>query len=362
MASDAAEGERPEGDDIARGDWYPANANRSVPSVLRRDDDCLRILASADDRLLAVALLDRIAISDRVGTIARHLRFPDESLFETRDNDAIDRILAVTRPNQGLVHAFEAFRPRLLFVAAAALLLIGAVYRLALPLLVEAAIVVTPPAVPDIMSATTIASLDRTVLAPSRLPEDRRTEITRAFSALAAHSDGEVQRFSLLYRDGGVIGANAFALPDGSIILTDQLVALANGDDEMTLGVLAHEIGHVELKHSLRQLYRAAGTYGMIMLMAGDVGSGVEDLLFQGGGLMALSYSRQAEAEADHRSVELMAAAGKDPRAIGRFFALIASRYGDKAGTSLLGTHPGTADRQRDIAEYAASIASRTSP
>ena len=41
---------------------------------------------------------------------------------------------------------------------------------------------------------------------------------------------------------------------------------------EMIVGVLAHEIGHVELEHSLRQIYRVAGMAGLIMLIAGDVG------------------------------------------------------------------------------------------
>jgi predicted Zn-dependent protease len=121
----------------------------------------------------------------------------------------------------------------------------------------------------------------------------------------------------------------------------------------MILGVLAHEIGHVEKDHSLRQLYRAAGTAGLIMLVAGDVGSAGEEILTDGAALLSLSYSRSAEAEADRISAELMAKAGHDPAAIGRFFALLEKTLGDRAETSMLSTHPGTPERRQAIEDYA---------
>ena len=94
--------------------------------------------------------------------------------------------------------------------------------------------------------------------------------------------------------------------------------------------MLAHEIGHVEHQHSLRQLYRAAGVSALIMLIGGDIGSGTEDILVQGSALLSLSYSRSAEAEADRHSVELMYKAGHDPKAIAHFFELLRDKLGDR--------------------------------
>ena len=93
-------------------------------------------------------------------------------------------------------------------------------------------------------------------------------------------------------------------------MVTDELIELAGDDTEVIVGVLAHEIGHVELEHSLRQIYRAAGVAGLIMMIGGDIGSGTEDLLVQGAGILSLSYSRGAESAADRHSVELMQKAG----------------------------------------------------
>ena len=143
------------------------------------------------------------------------------------------------------------------------------------------------------------------------------------------------------------------------MVLTDELVELAGGKDELVLGVLAHEIGHVEHQHSLRQLYSAAGASALIMLIGGDIGSGTEDILVQGSALLSLSYSRSAESEADRHSVELMYKAGRDPHAIGHFLELIRDKLGDKEERDFLSTHPATPQRIADTLRYADEIAGK---
>jgi predicted Zn-dependent protease len=213
-----------------------------------------------------------------------------------------------------------------------------------------------------VMASGTLSSLDKAVLSSSKLTIAEQKAIQDGFDRLAAHSSRGSKGYKLNFRDGGYIGPNAFALPDGSLVLTDQLVAIAGNDTEMILGVLAHEIGHVEKNHSLRQLYRAMGTAGLIMLIAGDVGSGGEEILTDGAALLSLSYSRSAESEADRISVELMAKAGMDPTAIGRFFALLEKKLGDKGSTSMLSTHPGTPERRQAIDDYAKLVREKTAP
>ncbi len=342
---------------IAEGEWHPAGSSLSVAAHLVEDADGLAVKRVPAGEVLASGGMRAVEISQRVGSIPRRVNFTDGSLFETPDNDAIDRLLSRSgRRGTGLIHSLEGFRPRLIALVVATFLLAGLVYRYALPVLVEVAVAVTPPVVPEIMSVSTLETLDRTMLSPSRLDPAKQQEISEGFARIAALSTRGSAGYSLNFRAGGAIGPNAFALPDGTLILTDELVDLAEGDDEMIIGVLAHEIGHVELEHSLRQIYRAAGMAGLIMMLAGDVGSGVEDLLVQGGGLLALSYSRAAEAAADRHSVELMSKAGYDASAIARFFDLLEKKLGDRSGTSMLSTHPGTPERRKAILDYAAAL------
>ncbi len=349
MASDAP---------IALGEWHPPGSSRSVPARLHADGDGLAV--TAGDTVLASSAVDRVEISPRVGSIPRRLTFPDSSVFETGDNDGVDAWLRQHKgAHTGLIHGLEAFRPRLIAFTLAVVLLTLAIFRYAVPVMVEVAVWVTPPFVPQMIGAGALSSLDGTLLKPSKLPDDRKTKLSAEFQKLAAVSEGGADAYKLEFRDGGPIGPNAFALPDGSLIVTDDLIRLAEGDDVMVLGVLGHEIGHVEHKHTLRQIYRMAGVTSLILLVAGDVGSSVQDILTQGSAILALSYSRDAEAEADRRSVELMRAAGYDPTALARFFTRLEATTGDHSDTSMLATHPGTPARQRAVIDYANELAGR---
>ncbi|WP_018234756.1 M48 family metalloprotease [Ensifer sp. BR816] len=341
---------------FAHGEWHSAGSSRSVASGLVEAGE--RLVASDETGTeLAGGSLAAIEISARVGRIPRRVTFPDGSLFETNDNDAIDRFLSRKgRSGAGLVHWMERFHPRLVAFVAATILLGALTYRYALPALVEVAVAVTPPIVPQIMSASTLETMDRTLLGETKLDEAQRGKIVDGFRRIAALSAAGEAAYTLNFREGGPIGPNAFALPDGTLILTDELVKLAGDDSEMIVGVLAHEIGHVEHKHSLRQIYRAAGVAALIMLIAGDIGSGAEDVLVEGGGLLALSYSRTAEAEADRHSVELMMKAGLDPTAFARFFELLETKLHDRSDTSIFSTHPGTPERRKAILDLIAEL------
>ncbi len=348
-----------DGQTIAGGEWYPPGSSGRVIATLVSYPDGISAVSAEGTRLSSGAFAG-LSISARVGDIPRRINFADGSLFETADNAAIDAFLKnAGRRHAGWVHRLEEFHPRIFVFAALVILLAIGIYRYALPLLVEIAVLVTPPVVPQMMSSGTLNTLDTTVLSVSDVPQARQTEITERFMRIAGATKEGAAGYVLNFRDGGAIGPNAFALPDGNIVITDQLIELADGDDEMISGVLAHEIGHVEYKHSLRQLYRAAGMAALVMLIAGDVGSGVEDIMTQGGGLLALSYSRSAESQADRRSVELMRASGMDPLAIAWFFEELEDRLGDHSGTSMLSTHPGTPERRQAIIDYAKSLEGR---
>jgi len=344
---------------LTTGLWYREGSSAGRGASLVFADDAVSVVA-VDGTVLSAAAFDQIGISDRVGSIPRRLTYPDRTSFETMDNDAIDALVAAQQGRSaGWVHRLERFHPRLLVLVLLTFVFAFSIYRFAVPALVEVAVVVTPPVVPALMSKGTLQTLDTTVFSPSTLPDADKVKLNEGFGKLAAKSSLGAGGFNLNFRDGGIIGPNAFALPDGTVVITDQLVRLAAGDTDMLLGVLAHEIGHVELKHSLRQLYRAAGVAGLIMLIGGDIGGSTHDVLVQGGGLLALSYSRADESAADRHSVELMQKAGFDPAAIARFFALVEDKLDDHSPTSMLQTHPGTPERRKMVLDYAGELKAR---
>jgi Zn-dependent protease with chaperone function len=338
-----------------RGAWHPSGSSRKIEATLSIAGNGDWVVV-ANQAVLTRGPRAEVDISARVGSIPRKVVFPDGSLFETTDNDGVDA-LAAQGGAAGAIDQLERFRPRLFAFAAAVAVFCYLIYRFAVPVLVEVAVVMTPPVVTQLMSQGALVSLDETVLAPSELPQPRRERLQAGFSELAALSDRGAANYVLNLRKGGSIGANAFALPDGNIVLTDELVGMAANDDAI-LGVLAHEIGHVEREHSLRRLYRAAGIAALIMLIGGDIGAGAEDILVQGSALVALSYSRSQENEADRYSVELMVKAGKDPAALVSFLETMRARE-SKGGSDILSTHPATADRIEAVRAYAEELAKK---
>lgn len=349
---------------VATGVWHAAGSSYAHPARLHARGSMLVVVLEDGLERGPAADVSAVEISHRIGRTPRRLAFSNGSLFETEDNDAIDLYLSAAghKNRWSRVHAIEGFHPRLILFVALVALFVAGIYRYAIPALVEVAVVATPDFVPAMMSQGTLKTLDETVFSASTLPPERQKALADEFARIAALTPRGEKGYALNFRDGGVIGPNAFALPDGTLVITDQLVALAGTDDEMILGVLAHEIGHVEREHSLRQLYRIAGTTGLIMLIAGDVGSGVEDVMTNGAALLTLSYSRDAESQADRYSAWLMLRAGHDPAAISRFFALIQEKFGDTSKTSMLSTHPGTPERRREIEDYATLLKSKTNP
>ena len=138
---------------------------------------------------------------------------------------------------------------------------------------------------------------------------------------------------------------NAFALPDDSIIVTDDLIQLAGHPDELT-GVLAHEIAHIERNHVMTNVIRQMGAGIFFDVVFGGAGAG-QAIAVASVNLAGLRYSRGDEEEADARGLDYLDAAGIDTGGLARMF----DRFRDVAETegeeipTLLSSHPATPAR-----------------
>ncbi|WGS23802.1 MULTISPECIES: M48 family metallopeptidase [unclassified Bradyrhizobium] len=135
---------------------------------------------------------------------------------------------------------------------------------------------------------------------------------------------------------------NAFALPGGKVYLFEGLLAKAENPDEVA-GVLAHELGHVRHRDSMRELIHNGGTSFLIGLLFGDItGSGA--LIFTSRTLVTSSYSRDAESNADTFAIETMHRLGRPAQPMGELMLRVTGKEGGK-GLSLVSSHPLTEDR-----------------
>lgn len=164
------------------------------------------------------------------------------------------------------------------------------------------------------LSLQAMAQVDQAWLKPSQLPPERQQELRAQFTALLARLEPSLKRYpayapryELHFRRG--MGPNAFALPGGTLVMTDELVEAAAkqglGDDAL-LGVLAHEIGHVEHRHGTRLIVEQGVLNVGLGLALGDVSSLVS---MTSTVLTGLAYRRQHESESDCFALALMASA-----------------------------------------------------
>ncbi len=107
---------------------------------------------------------------------------------------------------------------------------------------------------------------------------------------------------------------NAFAMPGGRIVVTDALLRAADTPEQLA-GVLAHEIQHVEMRHSTQSLLR--GISGDLVLAALGVDTTGGGMALKAAALLAdLSHSREEEEAADREGMKLILAARLDPGGI----------------------------------------------
>ena len=188
-----------------------------------------------------------------------------------------------------------------------------AVWRWGLGALVAVAVAFTPDALTRAVDDGHLAFADRTLADPSSLGADERERVRAVFRRLdAVAPTARFGDYKLVFRGMPKMGPNAFALPGGTIVVTDELVR-AFPEPDVIAGVLGHEIAHVAEAHGLSQVYRSLGTYLLVAIVVGDVGPVLDDLLLEGGLLLSLSHSREHEREADRIGVTLAAKAGYDP-------------------------------------------------
>ncbi|MFM9879011.1 MAG: M48 family metallopeptidase [Burkholderiaceae bacterium] len=211
------------------------------------------------------------------------------------------------------------------------------------------------------LSERALQDMDQSVLKPSQLPPERQAQLQARFDALTAQVQPALQRYRgyaprlvLAFRAG--LGANAFALPGGTIVMTDGMVAAAAKaglNDDALVGVLAHEIGHVLHRHTTRMVVEQGVLNIGLGLALGDVSV----LVSAGSSLLTgLAYRRSHEAEADCFAIGLMRQAKLPTAPMADLLLGLEAGRSSKAApaepaasrssiASLLSSHPQTAER-----------------
>ena len=160
---------------------------------------------------------------------------------------------------------------------------------------------------------------------------------------------------------------NAFALPGGPMFVHRGMFDAAAAEGEV-VGVMAHELAHVLLRHGTANATKAQNPWLQIGQIAGVVGGAVlggaaGSAIAQGSqfglGTLLLRYSRDYEKQADLLGAQIMARAGYDPRALARMFQTIekeAASGGGGGSPQWMSSHPNPGNRTQYITAEAEKL------
>ena len=184
---------------------------------------------------------------------------------------------------------------------------------------------------------------------PARLKPAQTKRIQRIFEQLVAHSSrsDEVEYTLTIVEDPAI---NAFAVPGGYIFVNTGLIDFAQSDGEI-VGVIGHEIAHIDRKHTMKSLYRTVGMSALWNLAMYKNDSSYKEVLNRVAGvsmtLIQLGYSREAEFEADAYGVRMMTAAGYSKNELLNFWKRVDAQSGNELPSifQMFSTHPPVKER-----------------
>jgi Zn-dependent protease with chaperone function len=293
--------------------------------------------------------LGSLRVSEPMGSAPRLITFSDGAICEINDHAALSALLVQTGYQEKTVVRWQQNGVWVIAALLFSIAIVWAGYRFGLPVIADVIAQQLPEKSIAKLGEHVLESLDESVFKPSELPEARQKELIAGFEKLVPPTGKKVSH-TIRFRKSPQIGANAFALPSGDIVMTDELVALAKDDREI-YGVLSHELGHLDKRHSLRQLLQGTIVGLVISWYVGDVSS---ILASAPAAILQARYSRDFEREADAYGAALMKHNNLSPGYLANMLERLEKAHGGGKGDEggdYFSTHPGTAERIRVLRE-----------
>jgi Zn-dependent protease with chaperone function len=303
------------------------------------------------DGIFKAVPLTGITVSERLDSAHRILRFSDGSSCELPDNDLLSEILDSSNLKDSFTnHLQRSWRWVLVSLLLLAVVFISG-YKWGIPYVADKLAYRLPYSVVKAISQQALSSLDKQFLQPSKLPPERQSQLRSRLSSVIFHHAQKIP-LKVEFRESDMLGANAFALPDGTILFLDKLVQLSGSDDEL-VAVYAHEAGHVAYRHSMRQLIQGSIVAIALAAYFGDVSSLAGAL---SGFMLQAKYSRDFEREADRYAANVLKANNIQPQLLGTFLKRLEGEHNKRSSgqrddklLDYISSHPSTDERMKEM-------------
>jgi Zn-dependent protease with chaperone function len=295
---------------------------------------------------------DNVKISTQLAKTNKKIQFDDGGLFICENNPNIEEYQQTYHRRGNLLHRLERSAKISLGLLVVAAIFIWGFVTFGLPKLSLFIAYQLPISVQKSIGANVLKILDKTHFKASKLTQKEKDKITKIFNNIKNNlPEEQVIPPKLYFRYGNTIGANALAIPDGSIIVTDEFVKFSkktSSYEDALYGVLAHEIGHLYHRHSLQAVISASIVPILLTVIGGDLIDSSQMAIAIPGLLLQMGYGRDFERQADEFARNIMVKNNVNTTPTGEIFQLLAKQEKNDGKTmQILQTHPNHNERMK---------------
>ncbi|QKJ23308.1 M48 family metallopeptidase [Poseidonibacter lekithochrous] len=330
---------------MIEGILYKQNSTTNQKVVLILEET--NFLIKTNEEVIFEGLISELIISNRLGNTKRVITLKNGDSFSTFENDFIDEYLLKKR---NLLYKFEKNILLVLVSIVITALFTFSIFKWGIPIVSEKIAHIIPHEANELISNESIEFLDEHIFTKTKLSKETQKIILTNFNKkiLPLIQNEENIKYKIIFRNWKVKDksiANAFALPNGNIILTDEFIKLSSNQNEID-SVILHEVGHVYFKHGMQRLTQSTFTALITMYITGDLSSFAQIGVGFGSLFISSNYSRNHELQADLYSFEKMIEAKIDPIHFANIMEKLSTEEIKDSNTiEYLSSHPQSQDR-----------------
>lgn len=265
-----------------------------------------------------------------LGTIPREVKLPNGSTLVFDASVPVERYFHET--HSGWLNTLEKHKRYVLLALVLVPVFFVLIIKYVIPSAARSVAPLMPHSVNQRIDEQTLYIFDKTILDESELSVAVQDAVQHNWLAMIKQiNDMDLpvgDEYHLLFRKSDALAANAFALPGGTVVITDALVELLTDKPEAIQAILLHEIGHVYHHHGMQMMAETLGVTLLMTYVLGDL-EGVAEM-FNGisATIIQNKFSQSLESEADDFSLAQLNNLGIPSEALADAFIALSKETG----------------------------------
>jgi Zn-dependent protease with chaperone function len=323
-----------------QGQFYPEGESQCLLAEVTFSQSGALLLTVTEQNISIQLSRDELQIKDKLGSIPREIMLSGQGLLSVDSTPETDLWLGAEKKSNRLAN-IESNRSMVLLSLILVPAFLYAFFKYMIPGFAVHFSEYVPEYAVKIASEHTLYSLDKTLLNESEVDAQLQQTYKDNWQDTLSQLTLNDAHYNLNFRESDKMGANAFALPDGTVVVTDALLTLIDNNEDLLQAILLHEIGHVENKHSMRLIAETLATSLAIDYFFGDLGGMIEVFAGLSNTIVQNQFSQKLEWEADNFALEQLQTLGLDPESFAKAMEKLAATLPQESKLdALMQSHP----------------------